>query len=1357
MRQTDFSEGFRRSMEGGQGNARVLPEARGWCKHLEVEPHINGLYAEMSGLPNSVSLRCQYADTGIEAFNLERSFDSFLEENCENCLHHVDGANPLPAKARLGRIQALRERNVTMRAREEQETRQWCSSRKAALEEDLSLAKVRASPNTREVVHCLVELVETEGEEKATRSAVEAARLDPVSFNETCVRFLVDASREGPIRPTARTILVELANQREDVARATIPVAQEMILAGKGPWHAAEMLMAARTHGIEVDLPNEVYKALIDLQDYSWERRLLNSPPDYSAANKLIASWCVASPDSAVSHFRTRLRDPDPTKRHNICMVLTQILPVGRIVIEHLLPDIIESLELPDSLGAEGRTSTQNLLASAFRLSPDSTLQNITAAFRYGSSEKQIDIVKVFSRIFHEARFPGEEDRTSEETLDRALTWCLDALWRSDAHLEARAEAAQVLQEAADSIPAIAVGHLDSLLGAVVMLADQEKPDRTMPIRIVTPNTYRVDYEETTPSEFFVLHSWDRLKSNLQRAAGKLAHTLPSEALREVSDVYLSLDAESQPDAKASLIRIVGNIARDDQMKSACVHIIWDALMRFEKNAQVLRAAALDALTSGFSSQGDLLPAEMLEMICRALGDPFVIVHMSAVRCIGRIGLRDDDPRRLATFFLLQLLETYRHRRDEVSKLERIGLALLIVSAGESHLKKLAIRAILETLPTGEALVDWRLLEEIWHMAESNDDMVVVILKSSLPFIEKYPMSPHGGSAAQLPEMFLRLLAETPVEYLRKIAPLLLKSADTVADQAPHLSTRIAERLSIGGLAGEAAQILDNLYKKLPHGRKISPSGQLILCTATVEHMNAAITAGSQSDTSSWYQKLTDSVEVLSQCDEAHKNDRFNSLYAIRLFHVVARYQIRDLFSLLDRANELKSAFQELVPVSGEGLSWAIWRATLHAVGYLCTLVEYAIAAETEAIGHDLQHLKTKLQSECFALRRILSGTTFAPAYQTPFSALLDLAGGNELPEISKWSSALSVLLIPPLYEPLPNGMRTTSLHPTETEIELQVVKLRIEIDGKPWPEVQFLHPNQLYNLTFSGEVTAWPKEISVFAVRLIHTLPPGVLSLSLPEGTPDPNGTQFSLRGSLLFTCNQAVLSDPISLKIQFLIEKNDKEARSLRILGMDELKVHLLGPITAVQNVSSKIAATLRKIWASECGGVTSGLEDEFNEIFEQLYVLGSFQLHCYQRASFDKTAKEIDLQRGLLTYLDARYPGEVLEHTSEAGGVTDVVFRRLRIELKVESETSERSSIVEKYSKQVAQYSSGSYRLMSALVVLDLTPKRGAPPAHPRNDIFLVDVTAHGYNDDQQYPSKVWLFIVNGNLERPSDYSH
>jgi len=1357
MRQTDFSEGFRRSMEGGQGNARVLPEARGWCKHLEVEPHINGLYAEMSGLPNSVSLRCQYADTGIEAFNLERSFDSFLEENCENCLHHIDGANPLPAKARLGRIQALRERNVTMRAREEQETRQWCSSRKASLEEDLSLAEVRASPNTREVVHCLVELVETEGEEKATRSAVEAARLDPVSFNETCVRFLVDASREGPIRPTARTILVELANQREDVARATIPVAQEMILAGKGPWHAAEMLMAARTHGIQVDLPNEVYEALVDLQDYSWERELLNRPPDYSAANSLIASWCIASPDFAVSYFRTRLRDPDPTKRHNICAVLTQILHVGRILIDHLLPDIIESLELSDSLGAEGRTSAQNLLASVFRLSPDSTLQSITATFRYGSSEKQVDIVKVFSRIFHEARFPREEDRASEEALDRALTWCLDALWRSDAHLEARAEAAQVLQEAADSIPAIAVGHLDSLLGAVVMLADQEKPDRIMPIRIVTPDTYKVDYEETTQSEFHVLHSWDRLKSNLQRAAGKLAHALPSEALQAASNVYLSLDAESQPNAKASLVRIIGNIAEHDQMKSTCVYVIWDALMRFEKNAQVLRAAALDALTMGFSSQGDLLPADMLEMICRALGDPFVIVHMSAVRCIGRIGLQDDNSRRLATFFLLELLKTYRHRRDEVFKLEKVALALLIVSAGESHLKKLATRTILETLPTGEALVDWRLLEEIWRMAESNDDMVVVIMRSSLPFIEKYPMSPHGGSAAQLPGTFLRLLAEIPVEYLREIAPLLLKTADTVADQAPHLSTRIAERLSMGGLAGKAAQILDNLYKKLPHGRKISLSGQLILCTATVEHMNAAITAGSQSDASSWHQNLASGMEVLSQCDEARKNDQFNSLCAILLFRVVARYQIRDLFSFLERANELKSALQELVPVSGEGSSWAIWRATLHAVGYLCTLVEYAVAAETEVMGHDLQHLETKLHGERFALRRILSDTTSAPAYQTPFSALLDLVDRNELPEISKLCSTLSVLPIPPLYRPLPNGTRTTPLHPAKTEIEPQVVRLLTEIDGKPWAGVQFLRPNQLYNLTFSGEVAAWPEGMSVFAVHLISTLPPGVLSLSLPEGTPDPNDTQFSLSGGLLFTCSQAVLADSISLRIQFLIEKDRQEARSLRILGIDELKLHLLSPITVTQTVSSEIAVTLKEIWASGCGGGTSDLEDEFEEIFEQLCALGGFQLHCYQRASFDKNAKEIDLQRELLTYLDARYPGEALEHTHEAGGVTDVVFRRLCIELKVENETSERRRIAEKYSKQVAQYSSGSYRLMSALVVLDLTPKKEAPPANPRSDIRLVDVPTHGHGDDQQYPSKVWLFIVNGNLERPSNYSH
>ena len=42
--------------------------------------------------------------------------------------------------------------------------------------------------------------------------------------------------------------------------------------------------------------------------------------------------------------------------------------------------------------------------------------------------------------------------------------------------------------------------------------------------------------------------------------------------------------------------------------------------------------------------------------------------------------------------------------------------------------------------------------------------------------------------------------------------------------------------------------------------------------------------------------------------------------------------------------------------------------------------------------------------------------------------------------------------------------------------------------------------------------------------------------------------------------------------------------------------------------------------------------------------------------------------------------------------------------------------------------------------------------------KNDILLLDVPTHGGPElDKNYPSKAFLFVVNGNVRNPSSYSN
>ena len=103
-----------------------------------------------------------------------------------------------------------------------------------------------------------------------------------------------------------------------------------------------------------------------------------------------------------------------------------------------------------------------------------------------------------------------------------------------------------------------------------------------------------------------------------------------------------------------------------------------------------------------------------------------------------------------------------------------------------------------------------------------------------------------------------------------------------------------------------------------------------------------------------------------------------------------------------------------------------------------------------------------------------------------------------------------------------------------------------------------------------------------------------------------------------------------------------------------------------------------------------------------------------------------------------------------------ITDTETWEEIVELKVEKSTGDRVKIAEKYTAQPTQYAGSEARQVSIALVLDLT-KKVRPPGDIRNDILLVDVPTHGGAEATKvYPSKAFVFVVNGNTRNPSSYS-
>jgi len=122
--------------------------------------------------------------------------------------------------------------------------------------------------------------------------------------------------------------------------------------------------------------------------------------------------------------------------------------------------------------------------------------------------------------------------------------------------------------------------------------------------------------------------------------------------------------------------------------------------------------------------------------------------------------------------------------------------------------------------------------------------------------------------------------------------------------------------------------------------------------------------------------------------------------------------------------------------------------------------------------------------------------------------------------------------------------------------------------------------------------------------------------------------------------------------------------------------------------------------------------------------------------------------------LLRIDPKIGSELEVHPHAAGGITDLSFRKIRIELKASGEdylTLEKSF---GFSNQATQYVVGSDRRFGILCVLDHSPKR-VPPGAVANDIALRPMWPPE-NDGAGNPILLGVVIVRGNLARPSDLS-
>jgi hypothetical protein len=411
------------------------------------------------------------------------------------------------------------------------------------------------------------------------------------------------------------------------------------------------------------------------------------------------------------------------------------------------------------------------------------------------------------------------------------------------------------------------------------------------------------------------------------------------------------------------------------------------------------------------------------------------------------------------------------------------------------------------------------------------------------------------------------------------------------------------------------------------------------------------------------------------------------------------------------------------------------------------------IVSERERLSVLIAELK-----ECLAAIRDLAvnGTSAEPSFFQNSDKSIDTAG---------LLFFLRTLAIPVTYWKKVDrkyGSRRHSADDDEEESAPPLVKATASLDNDPLVSPMRIRSSVLYSLNFSIRGTAWPKDAEKLCLDLVTTCPMTDFSASeftlAKPSVVERLEYEGVIAGHLSFKVAQSMLAENVVFAVRGAFKNLDGSYSEVPVIGDSQLEFKVVdlqraGIMSGYQRMDQHIADLLEKLVKD-----SPSVKDELQELIPLLEALNTL-LGAYAQSAYFKETTEIgerEFQRNVVKDLRLRLGQDVEEHPSQAGGSADIRYRGVIVELKVEKDVGSREKICAKYTRQPVQYEGVEARQVSVVLVLDLTEKT-QPTGDIRNDVRLVDVATHGHDGQTIYVSKVFVFVVNGNIRSPSEYSH
>lgn len=354
--------------------------------------------------------------------------------------------------------------------------------------------------------------------------------------------------------------------------------------------------------------------------------------------------------------------------------------------------------------------------------------------------------------------------------------------------------------------------------------------------------------------------------------------------------------------------------------------------------------------------------------------------------------------------------------------------------------------------------------------------------------------------------------------------------------------------------------------------------------------------------------------------------------------------------------------------------------------------------------------------------------------------------------QLKRWS--LPLLLFANILDRGFGGLRLPGFNGSSEEaekLETTVAFLKFDIDGEPAKQWNYLKPGTSYDLTIEVRVSNWPKGASVLL------LTPVTIDIREQNWLPSFKFEKPEGEGPFILTgTGRAVLEVAHSFgsrpyEFLYAAEFDDtSNCRDVAIVGHRCLLLEgsdvVSNPLTGFSNVDRHLLSIRNKLRTFP--GLHS---DDVANTMIVLSGLGNIAAQALKGGLFVTGTSEAQFQNKTTEMLRNRSDiGEHLQgHPEAAGGITDLTFRDIPIELKVENSKVMFPKDFSKFFDQTAAYAIGLGKRIGVLSVLEASPK-SAPVGVVEGDIEVF------FHQAGQSPIAIVVVVVRGGFPKPSSYS-